>query len=133
VVASCWLMRRVSPRLVSLGRVSVDIGHRVNRLSPDWRRQAKRRMGVASAGTATCLPWWCDRSVGPGITALRLILDNASGPTNQAVRAWIRRHHERVKTRPRDVRVVARWLPVKSPWLNPIEPKGATSRAIKTG
>ena len=36
----------------------------------------------------------------------------------------MRTHHQHVKTSQRGVRIVACWLPVKSPWLNPIEPKG---------
>jgi hypothetical protein len=76
-----------------------------------------------SAGTTDFLAWCCDRLAKPGITAWRLIWDHASWHTSQAVRSWIRRHNQQVKTRQRGVRIVAYWLPVKSPWLNPIEPK----------
>jgi transposase len=76
-----------------------------------------------SAVTTDFLAWCCDRLAGQGITALLLIWDNASWHTSQAVRAWIRAHNQQVKTRQRGVRIVAYWLPVKSPWLNPIEPK----------
>ncbi len=38
------------------------------------------------------------------------------------VRAWIRQHNQTVKTSG-GVRILVCHLPVKSPWLNPIEPK----------
>lgn len=76
-----------------------------------------------SAGTIDFLAWCGDRLAGQGLTALLLIWDNASWHTSQTVRAWIRTPYQRVKTRQRGVRIVTYWLPVKSPWLNPIEPK----------
>lgn len=86
-----------------------------------------RLRGVAgrpvSAVTIHLLAWCCDRLAGQGLTALLLIWDNASGHTRQTVRAWIRPHHQRVKTRQRGVRIVTSWVPVKSPWLNPMEPQ----------
>lgn len=77
-----------------------------------------------SAVTTDFLAWCCDRLAENGITALRLIWDHASWHTSQAVRSWIRLHNQPVKTSPCGVRLVASWLPVESPWLNPIEPKG---------
>jgi hypothetical protein len=76
-----------------------------------------------SAVTTDLLAWCCDRLAGPGMTALLLIWDNASWHISQAVRLWIRLHNQQVQTRQCGVRMVAYWLPVKSPWLNPIEPK----------
>ena len=76
-----------------------------------------------SAVTTDFLSWGCDRLAEQGITALLLVWDNALWPTSQAVRSWIRAHNRRVKASQRGVRIVAYWLPVKSPWLNPIEPK----------
>jgi DDE superfamily endonuclease len=76
-----------------------------------------------SAVTTDFLAWCCDRLAEQGLTALLLIWDHASWHTSQAVRSWIRLHHQQVKTRQCGVRIVAYWLPVKSPWLNPIEPK----------
>jgi transposase len=76
-----------------------------------------------SAATTDFLAWCCDRLAGQGIAALLLIWDNASWHTSQAVRAWIRTHNQQVKACQRGVRIVVCGLPVKSPWLNPIEPK----------
>ena len=39
------------------------------------------------------------------------------------MRAWIRAHNRRVKQVQQGVRILPCYLPVKSPWLNPIEPK----------
>jgi transposase len=66
----------------------------------------------------------CDVLAAEGKTALLLVWDNASWHISQRVRAWIRAHNGRAK-REGGVRIVACRLPVKSPWLNPIEPKGA--------
>ena len=52
-----------------------------------------------------------------------LIWDNASWHVSKRVRAWIRAHNRRVKQDQQGVRIVPCFLPVKSPWLNPIEPK----------
>jgi transposase len=74
--------------------------------------------------TEDFLAWVCDRLAGEGKTALLLVWDNASWHISQRVRARIRAHNLRVK-KSGGVRIVACRLPVKSPWLNPIEPKWA--------
>jgi hypothetical protein len=83
------------------------------------------------AVTIDFLAWCCARLAAQGMTALLLIWDNASWHTSQAVRSWIRTHHQRVTASQRGVRIIACCLPVKSPWLNPIEPKwGHGKRAV---
>lgn len=52
---------------------------------------------------------------------LVLVLDNASWHISQLVRQWLRSHNAMVK-REGGVRILKCFLPVKSPWLNPIEP-----------
>jgi DDE superfamily endonuclease len=76
-----------------------------------------------SAVTTEFLAWCCDRLAVQGITALLLIWDHASWHKSQFVRTWIRTHNQGVKANRQGVRIVACLLPVKSPWLNPIEPK----------
>jgi hypothetical protein len=76
-----------------------------------------------SAVTVAFLAWCSERLAAPAITALFLLWDNASWHKSQAVRAWLRQHNQRVKATGHGVRIVAFRLPVKSPWLNPIEPK----------
>jgi hypothetical protein len=73
-----------------------------------------------SAVTTAFLAWCSERL---GVTALFLLWDNASWHKSQAVCTWLRRHNQRVKATGHGVRIVACRLPVKSPWLNPIEPK----------
>ena len=51
-----------------------------------------------------------------------LVWDNAAWHISRAVRAWIGRHNRTVK-RTGGVRILVCRLPVKSPWLNPIEPR----------
>lgn len=76
-----------------------------------------------SAITIQFLEWCCAKLQGMGIRVLALIWDNAGWHISQAVRAWIREHNRKVKQSGEGVRVLVGLLPVKSPWLNPIEPK----------
>jgi transposase len=76
-----------------------------------------------SAMTIQYLDWCCEKLAIRGKTALLLVWDNASWHKSQQVRAWIRAHNRQVKTTQQGVRIVSCFLPSKSPWLNPIEPK----------
>ena len=42
---------------------------------------------------------------------------------SKQVRTWIREHNQQVKQGAKGVRILPFFLPTKSPWLNPIEPK----------
>jgi hypothetical protein len=72
--------------------------------------------------TEDFLGWVCDRLAAEGKRALLLIWDNASWHASQRVRSWIKAHNRQAK-RDGGVRIVTCYLPVKSPWLNAIEPK----------
>ena len=72
--------------------------------------------------TEDFLAWVCERLRAEGKQALLLIWDNASWHVSKRVRAWIKAHNRHAK-RDGGVRIVACYLPVKSPWLNAIEPK----------
>jgi hypothetical protein len=74
--------------------------------------------------TEDYLAWVCARLKAEGKTALLLVWDNASWHVSQRVRAWIKGHNRQAK-RAGGVRIVVCPLPVKAPWLNPIEPKWA--------
>jgi transposase len=76
-----------------------------------------------SALTEQFLAWGCARLQETGVRVWLLIWDNASWHVSKRVRAWIRAHNRQVKQRGQGVRIVSCFLPVKSPWLNPIEPK----------
>ncbi len=75
-----------------------------------------------SALTVQFLAWCCDRLAAGGSTTLVLVWDNAGWHISAAVRRWLGEHNRRVH-RDGGVRIVPCLLPVKSPWLNPIEPK----------
>ena len=75
-----------------------------------------------SAVTIQFLAWLTACLTAEGKTALLLVWDNASWHVSQAVRAWIKAHNQQVK-QAGGCRVVVCPLPVKSPWLNRIEPK----------
>ncbi len=70
------------------------------------------------------LAWVCERLGAEGKKALLLVWDNAAWYMSKRVRAWIKVHNREAK-RKGGVRIVAGFLPVKGPWLNPIEPKWA--------
>jgi hypothetical protein len=74
--------------------------------------------------TEDYLAWVCERLGAEGKKALLLVWDNAAWHVSKRVRAWIRTHNRTAKAEG-GVRIVACFLPVKSPWLNPIEPKWA--------
>jgi hypothetical protein len=94
----------------------------------DWREEAWLRFvdgRPVSALTTDYLDWCCDRLHAAGKAALLLAWDNASWHVSQAVRDWITAHNRAVKRGTEAVRIVNCPLPVRAPWLNPIEPKWA--------
>lgn len=76
-----------------------------------------------SAITTQFLAWVCERLEAEGKTALLLIWDNASWHVSQEVRQWLRTHNRQVKQTGTGIRILPCLLPVKSPWLNNIEPR----------
>jgi transposase len=74
--------------------------------------------------TEDFLAWVCAGLAAEGKKALLLVWDNASWHVSKRVRAWIKAHNRRAK-QAGGVRILACFLPVKSPWLNAIEPKWA--------
>ncbi len=85
-----------------------------------WLRFVRGR--PVSQVTEDFLAWVCAELAVEGKKALLLVWDNASWHSSRRVRHWIKAHNRRVK-RQGGVRIVACYLPSKSPWLNPIEPK----------
>ena len=76
-----------------------------------------------SALTIQYLAGCCARLQALGKTALLLVWDNAAWHVSKAVRTWLRQHNRAVKQAGTGVRILACFLPIKSPWLNPIKPK----------
>jgi hypothetical protein len=75
-----------------------------------------------SAITTQFLAWGAERAAGRGLTTLVWAWDNASWHLSRAVRTAIRAHNQAAH-RTGGVKIVPCWLPIKSPWLNPIEPR----------
>ena len=71
--------------------------------------------------TIDYLAWCCRKLHAAGKEALLLIWDNAAWHVSHQVRAWLRDHNRQVKRQGRGVRIVAGYLPSKSPWLDAIE------------
>jgi transposase len=76
-----------------------------------------------SALTIDFLTWCAARAQERGKRAVLLVWDNASWHDSQIVRSWVRMHNRQVKQAGHGVRLLVCALPIKSPWLNPIEPK----------
>jgi DDE superfamily endonuclease len=76
-----------------------------------------------SALTTQFLEWCCAQLQAQGKTAWLLIWDNASWHLSKQVRTWIREHNQQVRQTAKGVRILPFFLPTKSPWLSPIEPK----------
>jgi transposase len=76
-----------------------------------------------SALTIQFLQWCAEKLQAQGTEALLLVWDNASWHGSAAVRAWLRAHNRQVKQTGVGVRILSCPLPIKSPWLNPIEPR----------
>ncbi|MFI5268668.1 MAG: transposase [Chloroflexota bacterium] len=76
-----------------------------------------------SAVTTAYLEWCGDRLAAQGTRVLVLVWDNAAWHVSREVRAWLRAHNQQVKRAGKGVRILACFLPIKSPWLNAIEPK----------
>lgn len=76
-----------------------------------------------SAVTIDFLKWSCQSLARQRVKVLALIWDNAPWHISKVVRTWIRTHNQQAKRTGQGVRIVVCYLPSKSPWLNPIEPK----------
>ncbi len=76
-----------------------------------------------SAITTRFLAWSCEQLAAASKKALLLVWDNASWHRSREVRRWITEHNRQVRQTGTGVRIVPCPLPIKSPWLNPIEPK----------
>jgi DDE superfamily endonuclease len=71
--------------------------------------------------TTAFLGGLCERLARARKNVLVLIWDNASWHLSQEVRHWIRARHQRAK-QAGGIRLLVCRLPVKSPWLHPLEP-----------
>jgi len=85
-----------------------------------WLRFVEKR--PLSAVTTQYLAWCCEKLDKLGKKALLMIWDNASWHSSKELRDWLRAHNREVRQTGRGVRIVACYLPSKSPWLNRIEP-----------
>ena len=85
-----------------------------------WLRLVEGR--PVSATIALFLAWGTAEAAARGPTTLGWVWDNASCHLSREVRTAIRRHNQAAQ-RTGGAKIVPCWLPIKSPWLNPIEPK----------
>jgi len=76
-----------------------------------------------SATTEDFLGWVCRDLAAEGKKVLALVWDNAAWHVSRRVRRWIEAHNRRIRRVKAGCRIRVCGLPVKAPWLNPIEPK----------
>jgi transposase len=76
-----------------------------------------------STATEEFLGWVCRELAAEGKTVFVLVWDNAAWHVSKRVRQWVERHNRRVRRAGKGCRIRVCGLPVKAPWLNPIEPK----------
>jgi transposase len=122
LVEQCWQKGDPDPKALACYGVLWQQGP----LSEPVRRQMSLRFVTGrpvSAITTQFLEYCCTRLQVQGKTAWLLIWDNASWPVSKQVRTWIREHNQQVRQTGKGVRILPFFLPTKSPWLNPIEPK----------
>lgn len=74
------------------------------------------------AATEEFLAWACGEFAREGKRVFVLVWGNAAWHVSKRVRAWVESHNERV-AREGGCRIEVCALPVKAPWLDPIEPK----------
>jgi transposase len=72
--------------------------------------------------TEDYLNWLCAQFAAEGKRVFVLVWDNASWHVSKRVRRWIGAHNRGVQ-REGGCKIRVCYLPVKAPWLNPIEPK----------
>lgn len=73
--------------------------------------------------TCAFLQWMVEQVEQQHKSVLALVWDNATWHASKQVRHWIKAHNATVKQTGTGVRLLVCRLPVKSPWLNAIEPK----------
>ena len=70
--------------------------------------------------TIAFLEWVCGALAQEGKKALLVVWDNASWHLSKRIKEWLKEHNA-VAKREGGVRILPCYLPVQSPWLNPIE------------
>lgn len=73
--------------------------------------------------TCAFLQWSVEQVEQQHKSVLALVWDNATWHVSKQVQQWLKAHNATVKQTGRGVRLIVCRLPVKSPWLNAIEPK----------
>src|SRR5215210_6898393 len=90
-------------------------------LEETWLRFVDDR--PVSGITTQFLGWCSEKLEAIGKKVWVLVWDNASWHISHEVRTWVDEHNREAKKSGKGVRILSCFLPTKSPWLNPIEPK----------
>lgn len=131
-----WAEKGQEMRLVEQVKEKTDVeqkalacyGMLVRSWHPDGAEQEKALLRFVSGRPVSAistqyLEWACQKISELGKKVLVLVWDNASWHVSGIVRNWIHAHNRLVKQSGQGIRILLCFLPVKSPWLNPIEPK----------
>lgn len=136
----CWFSRFAQPNLsawAAVGEVVRLVERQAEKDDPEPKALAC--FGVVRDDTKQVYLYFCDGQPNSEETVVMLhclvevarrekkrmlviIWDQASWHRSQRVRTWVREHNRRAKQEG-EVRILTFLLPVKSPWLNPMEPR----------
>lgn len=124
-----WSERTRPGRIVEQSRARADADAQALACYGLWWAQADQMLlrfvtgRPVSQVTTAFLDWACNELVRQGQRVWVLIGDNASWHVSAEVRRWIAEHNATAKRTGQGMRILVAGLPVKSPWLNKIEPK----------
>jgi transposase len=93
-------------------------------MAGEWKEEIWLRFvdGCPVSGITTqFLEWCCGKLAAQGKKVLVLFWDNASWHLSKVVMEWIQAYNRKWKETRQGVHICVYYLPVKSPWLNPIE------------
>jgi transposase len=104
------------------------------KVSPSENESEKAEMWLrfvegqaVSAMTIAYLEWVAKGLAARGEKVLVMFWDNATWHRSKQVRNWFKSHNQKARTEQKAgraaVRIIPCYLPVKSPWLNAIEPR----------
>ena len=133
----CWFSRFTQPRMHSWAAKGEELRLVQRQPKPKEADKALACFGAVCQGTGERFLYFSDGQPDTERTILMLerllevarrekkrvlaiIWDRASWHKSQKLREWQRRHNRKAKP-DGDVRLLACLLPVKSPWLNPME------------
>jgi transposase len=123
--AICCYSLSLEPKKVSSSSSAAAAGESEKAKGQMWLRFVE---GQAVSGRTIAYLEWVSKSLAEsGEKVLVMIWDNAKWHCSKLVRNWFKSHNQKARAGQKAgqaaVRIIPCYLPVKSPWLNAIEPR----------